>query len=138
MQIIIESDPVAVRQGLARLLASDVIATLQAGARETAEIVLAEVLNNIVEHAYAGQPGSIVVSLNHNRHGVLVQVRDYGAAFPCHEVPKGDLPSLEACRDLPEGGFGWYMIRSLVRDLTYQREDGCNHLSFCLSYNETP
>lgn len=136
MQLIIESDPAAVRAGLARLLASDMITTMQDGARGTAEIVLAEVLNNIVEHAYNGQAGVIIISLQHRRDGVLVQVRDHGQPFPRDEVPQGLLPAAGLRENLPEGGFGWYLIRNLVRDLSYQRKDDCNHLSFCLSYDD--
>ena len=38
----------------------------------------------------------------------------------------------DAPQDLPEGGFGWFLIRSLTRDLTYLREDGYNMLCFCV------
>jgi serine/threonine-protein kinase RsbW len=32
--------------------------------------------------------------------------------------------------DMPEGGFGWLIIRQLARDVAYVREDGVNQLSF--------
>jgi serine/threonine-protein kinase RsbW len=137
MQLVIESTPTAVRTGLARLLASDVIQTLHDGARGTAEIVLAEVLNNIVEHAYAGDAGVILIGMAHHPDGVHVTVRDQGHPFPRQELPQGLLPDIASFADLPEGGFGWHLIRSLVRNLTYQRADGCNHLSFYLPYQES-
>jgi serine/threonine-protein kinase RsbW len=136
MQLIIEGNPTAVRNGLAQILASDVIKTMQTGARGTAQIVLAEVLNNIVEHAYAGQEGAIVVALQHGRDGVTVTVRDHGRPFPMEELPQGHLPQITSFDDLPEGGFGWFLIRSLVEDLHYERRDDCNHLSFRLPYDD--
>ncbi|SEN56582.1 serine/threonine-protein kinase RsbW [Pseudorhodobacter antarcticus] len=137
MQLVIESDPTAVRSGLAQLLASDMIQTMQDGARGTAEIVLAEVLNNIVEHAYAGDNGAILIGLAHHPDGVHVTVRDQGRPFPREKLPQGHLPEIDQFANLPEGGFGWYLIRTLVRDLTYLRTDGFNHLSFCLPYEDS-
>ena len=32
--------------------------------------------------------------------------------------------------DLPEGGFGWHLIRSLARDLAYVRRQDLNTFSF--------
>ena len=44
---------------------------------------------------------------------------DYAASFD--EFP-----------DLPEGGFGWYLIRDLARDVNYEREGWCNVLTLRL------
>jgi serine/threonine-protein kinase RsbW len=101
-------------------------------ARGTAEIVLAEVLNNIVEHAYSEQKGSISIALCDLGAGVEVVVTDQGRAFPQEQLPQGKLPPIDTTADLPEGGFGWYLIRTLVKDLTYRRLQSTNHLSFVL------
>ncbi len=129
MQFTIESSPVAVRRGLASLMACSVMQGMDSCGRGTAEIVLAEVLNNIVEHAYAGQQGEISVSICNARGGVEVFVTDRGNAFPQEVLPQGKLAEVN---ELPEGGFGWHLIRSLVHGLTYQREHSVNHLSFVL------
>ena len=132
MQITIASDPFAVRNGLATLLGNPIISTMAQDARSAAEIVLAEVLNNIVEHAYADSAGSIVVALRQDDDGILVTVMDHGAAFPQEKLPEGRLPEIDSFDDLPEGGFGWLLIRTLVRGLSYQRKNGSNHVSFYL------
>lgn len=132
MQVNIRNDPIAVREGLAALLASPEMNGLEHGARSKAEIVLAEVLNNIVEHAYAGRVGDICVNLQRHAEGVFVVVSDEGQPFPNEELPKGTLPQIEATDDLPEGGFGWFLIRTLVRGLTYQRTEAGNYVSFWL------
>lgn len=136
MHLNIKSDPIAVRDGLAVVLASSIIQTMDDGARSAAEIVLAEVLNNIVEHAYADQMGDIQLGLSHHPDGVWVTVRDRGHPFPKEELPQGLLPEVDSFDDLPEGGFGWYLIRTLVRNLTYMRKDDHNNLSFCLPYED--
>lgn len=135
MQLIIESTPIAVRNGLVTLLACPILHSLDDGTRGTAETVLAEVLNNIVEHAYAETIGQICVSLLYQPGGILVYICDHGRAFPQEELPQGTLPRIDSPEGLPEGGFGWFLIRSLVQGLTYTRKEACNHLSFLLPTN---
>ncbi len=100
--------------------------------RESVELVLAEALNNVVEHAYEGtHPGEIKLVLRHGRAGLLVEIRDGGKPMPNGRTPVGDHPSLSiADNELPEGGFGWFLIRELARDLIYDRENGENFLIF--------
>ena len=122
------ADPVAVRAGLARIVASAPLAALSADHRATAEIVLAEVLNNIAEHAYSGVPGDIFIQLAATPAGLECRIADRGREMPGGSPPAGALPQ----EDLPEGGFGWYLIRSLTHGLTYQRKDGQNLLHFVI------
>ena len=96
------------------------------------EIVLAEALNNIVEHAYPeGQPGEVHLYVRQGRAGLLVEIRDTGKPMPKGRAPIGNHPMAEFTNDpMPEGGYGWFLIRELVRDLIYDREDGENFLVF--------
>ena len=98
-------------------------------------IVLGEVLNNIVEHAYAdaGSDKAVHLRLTFGADRVEVETRDIGRAMPRRTLPKGNAPTLEVERDhLPEGGFGWYLIQMLARDLTYSRSDDQNILRFAM------
>ena len=137
MQLRMESDPIAVRKGLVTLLACPMMRGQDNGARGRAEIVLAEVLNNIVEHAYADLAGEICVSLQPQSGGVFVEICDQGRAFPHEQLPHGTLPQFDSHNGLPEGGFGWFLIRKLVQGLTYNRKEACNHLSFLLPAEPT-
>lgn len=96
------------------------------------ELVLAEALNNIVEHALAGQPGcGIDVMLARFPHWIDCEVRDGGLPMPSGQLPQGRAPDLPTrVRDLPEGGFGWFLIRELAAELRYTRQGGINHLAF--------
>ena len=132
VHLVITSDPLAVRAGLANLLASPLLGALNDAARGTAEIVLAEVLNNIVEHAYADISGDILITLCNQPGGVVVDIHDQGHPFPQETLPQGTLPKTCPTNGLPEGGFGWFLIRSLVQNLTYRRDKLGNHLSFIL------
>lgn len=96
------------------------------------EIVLAEALNNVVEHAYPPEaPGDVRLTLRLRRSGAMVEIRDQGRPMPNGRAPLGNHPMAEFDKDpMPEGGYGWYLIRELVQDLIYDRRDGENFLVF--------
>lgn len=128
------ASPLAVRDSLARMLAAQPLRSLSPDARGTAEIVLAEVLNNLVEHAYPDGPGPVSVTLIPVAEGIHCLVVDHGLAMPGGKLPEGKLPAVETRLERqPEGGFGWHLIRRLTRDLTYVRTGGSNRLSFLLA-----
>lgn len=120
----------AVRIALGQIMAEPALAALGDDDRGTVEIVLAEVLNNIVEHAYAGQDGWISLRLTCSAAALLAELGDSGAEMPGLAPPAGRLADLGD--DLPEGGFGWFLIRSLTTDLAYERHAGTNLLRFAI------
>lgn len=130
--LVVQADPAAVRDGLAHLLARPPLVGLDGDDRSTVELVLAEVLNNVAEHAYSGQGGLAEVTLGRTRSGLFCLVSDRGQPMPAGQLPAGQLHegTSDDPADLPEGGFGWHLIRSLTRDLAYVRRDGQNRLSF--------
>lgn len=96
------------------------------------QLVLAEALNNVVEHAYApGQRGDVTLIVRHHRAALLIEVRDRGRAMPGGRPPVGDNPSEDVdAVTPPEGGFGWFLIREIANDLIYDRRNGENFLIF--------
>lgn len=98
------------------------------------ELVLAEVMNNIVEHSYAGGgEGTISLAIVRDWRGLSCSLSDDGVPLPegCLAPPK--LPETEVSTEhLPEGGFGWYLIHDLTRGLGYRRVAGRNLLAFRL------
>ncbi|MBN8631702.1 MAG: ATP-binding protein [Rhodobacterales bacterium] len=135
--------PVTVRDNLARMLTMPPLSDLPKEARGVAELVLAEVLNNVAEHAYANETGLVTVTLRRVAGGVACHIVDQGAAMPNGKLPDGKLPAIhlpsgpdQALDTLPEGGFGWHLIRSLTEDLTYSYAGGANRLCFLLPVPE--
>ncbi len=122
----------AVRAGLKRLMMLEPLAGLSDDARGTFEIVLAEALNNVVEHAYPNAPGPILVGVDHLPPVLRVSVYDLGLPMPDGQLPKGELKPLVEGEELPEGGFGWFLIRTLTLDLEYERDGGFNKLRFAV------
>ena len=93
------------------------------------EIVLAEALNNIVEHAYEYRvDGEIELRIDAQGDAVNIELRDHGYQFPGipqKKVMKGNAIAFE---ELPEGGFGWFLIHSLTSSISYALIDGKNIL----------
>ncbi|MEL6450486.1 MAG: ATP-binding protein [Pseudomonadota bacterium] len=131
-RITVQSGALAVREALAALL--DGLKPLDLDIEEagTVELVMAEALNNIVEHAYpAGDPaGPIDITCAHAVDGLHLTVVDQGRGMPDGETPLGAAANLDVdlC-DMPEGGFGWFLIKDLAKDVTYQRVARENHLT---------
>lgn len=126
-----------VREALETLMSGTVLACVPPTDRGTAEIVLAEAMNNIVEHAYLGQSGEITLTLWHAAGEVACRITDRGLAMPDETLPSGNLAMADGLADLPEGGFGWFMIRALSRDLRYARYGSLNELTFVLNAEQS-
>ena len=132
VRLVFDSDPMAVRTALRSLFEGRPLRFLSEDDRGTAEIVLSEALNNIVEHAYAVHQGRIEVSVRVVRGALICTVVDQGLPMPGESLPEGRLPDVRGVEDLPEGGFGWHLIRALSSDLAYRRVNGRNELRFRL------
>jgi serine/threonine-protein kinase RsbW len=134
--LVLQGDPGAVRGGLARLMAGPLVSRLNEDSQGTVQIVLAEVLNNIAEHAYAQFPGQIEVTLTSVGGMLCCRTEDSGLPMPGGELPGGKLSEATTLQDLPEGGFGWFLIRSLTQALSYQRQGARNILNFCVDVDD--
>lgn len=127
----IPADDLAVRAALRALFDTLMLRALPEATRGTAELVLAEALNNIVEHACSPAGSEIELTLSHADGALTCQIVDRGRPMPGAALPDGTLPPLDP-DDLPEGGFGWYLIRTLSEELHYERRPGRNRLTFRL------
>ena len=136
VRITVTSGERAVRTALARMMQA--LEPLQLDIEEsgTVELVLAEALNNIVEHAYppGDTPGPISLTCVHGCSGLETTIVDSGRPMPNGRTPVGDAVNVDVdLSDLPEGGFGWFLIKDLAKDVVYRRQGSENHLSFRLA-----
>ena len=105
------------------------------------ELVLAEVMNNVAEHASLvglTGPGTRTMHLCVVMHdnGLSCAIIDDGGQLPADCLRPRMLPALDPL-DLPEGGFGWGLIQGLTQSLCYYREDQRNCLAFMVPYVQT-
>ena len=112
--------------------------------RSRTQIALAEACNNIVEHAYRPKPDSreaqIMLDISGDAGGLQVTLRDRGRAMPDGPLPGRILPHIDpdTPATLPEGGFGWALLREMTRALSISRQNGQNILRFRLHMTDTP
>lgn len=101
----------------------------------TVEIVLAEVMNNVVEHAYQNTGQGVIGLTCRARGGLLMfELSDYGQPMPGLSLPGKKHHALcGPMSELPEGGFGWGLIRDMTLSLSYRRWGGRNLLRFTLA-----
>jgi serine/threonine-protein kinase RsbW len=133
----------AVRDALIAVDAALAAAKVESGLRERAQIALAEACNNIVEHAYATQDDArdpmITLDIAADLGGLQVILRDRGGPMPEGGLPGGELPDIDPddpC-GLPEGGWGWPLLRRMARSLSLSRRENQNILRFRLPLVET-
>lgn len=97
----------------------------------TAEVVVEEVLTNIIRH---GGPttGSrtIDVEVIVIADGVRLSFTDDGIAFDPRKAPAFDATTPLEHRT--GGGMGVHLVRSLAREVRYERTDGRNRLEVAL------
>lgn len=132
VRICVQSGDLAARQILSELIDGLEMLDLDQEELATIELVLAEVINNVVEHAYPDRAkgGPIRVHCAQRDDGLQVTVFDEGIEMPEGKAPAGKRHDLNVdMMDLPEGGFGWFMIHDLTKDIEYKRVGWENRLS---------
>ena len=89
-------------------------------------LVLEELFVNTVRHGGCeGMPDAAQVSLRCTPHGVEVEFRDRGRPFDPTTAPDADIhASLAERRD----GLGIHLVRGIMSDLHYERNDEWNLL----------
>lgn len=93
---------------------------------EDINIILAELLSNIARHGYSHDHGIIDLEIRLSDEELRCRVLDMGQPFD-PEIA-GHIPPEPGL--LREGGYGWFLIRSLARALTYRRITDMNCLTF--------
>lgn len=100
---------------------------------DEAELVLAEALNNVVEHAYADAPeGQILLQIHADAQRAVLQIRDSGHEMPGGVPPAGRFEIGSDHATLSEGGYGWHLIRRLSETVCYRRCGSTNCLELRL------
>lgn len=125
--------PLNVREALGTLLTYLAPLGLPPDQRDTIQLVLAEALNNVTEHAYpAGAGGPIYLRALAECAELTVIIRDRGVPLPAELILSEGKAGRDPA-DLPEGGFGWHLIRSLASALDHNRLARWNELKVVFS-----
>lgn len=101
-------------------------------------LALQESVTNVLRHGYGDDhsEGFLEVRLRYDEAQMEIEIRDDAPAFDPTQVAEMPEPSLED--ELPEGGYGLHIIRSVVDRLLYRREAGQNVLTLAKSLAPIP
>jgi len=92
-------------------------------------LVLAEALNNVVEHAYRyANDGDVDIQISISDHYLTISIRDFGPEFNIPKATRNIPPNTCDFDILPEGGFGWNLIQILTDKISLTRTNNQNHL----------
>lgn len=97
-------------------------------------LVLEELVLNIIDYGFddGKDEHELVVVLMSEDDNLTIEITDDGIPFdPLHDakVPDVDAP----LEDRPIGGLGVHLVRTMMDEVSYRREDGKNHLTLVAS-----
>ncbi|RYG63981.1 anti-sigma B factor RsbW [bacterium] len=111
---------------VARLTVAGVASRLHFGidAVEDIKLAVAEAINNAIQHApvaHGGAP-SVTITLESDENGLWISVTDEGRVHGTLGISESPTEPSEAVEtnDLPEGGLGILLIRSLMDEVSYE------------------
>jgi serine/threonine-protein kinase RsbW len=91
------------------------------------EMAVGEALTNICTHTYPGGEGEVEVQCTHDAGPRLyIDITDRGVPFDPLSVPPPDLSEDPAER--VTGGLGIFLLRTIVDEMTYHRDQDQNVL----------
>ena len=81
------------------------------------ELAVDEACTNVIEHAYSGQEGMIVLVLELLGDDLIINIRDWGKPFDPDSVTPPDLEAELEERKI--GGLGIHLMKKLMDEVSY-------------------
>src|SRR5262245_5670027 len=108
---------------------------LDAQTSHNLKVALDEILTNIISYAYAdAREHSIVTRFSLGKGKLTVEVEDDGRPFNPLNTPEPDTKQL--LEERPIGGLGIHLVRKLMDELEYRRQNDTNILTMKLKVKE--
>jgi serine/threonine-protein kinase RsbW len=96
--------------------------------REDLALAVTEICTNIVRHGYNNTTGHIEVHLTRSPHAIHVTILDTAPFF----IPEKIVP--QPPETLAEGGYGLFLIESLMDEVRYERRTGHGNRTVLVKY----
>lgn len=91
------------------------------------QLAVEEAVTNVVTHGYENPGGKVSVSCVSSPELVTITITDNGPAFDPTKIPPADVTADLDHRNI--GGLGVHLIRSVMDEISYNREMDENHLT---------
>ncbi len=89
-------------------------------------LVIEELVVNIINHGHDDGVHDIEIAMASEPDALTVEIIDDGRPFdPLSDAPEPDLDSL--LEDRPVGGLGIHLVRTMMDEVHYRREQDRNH-----------
>ena len=90
-------------------------------------LVLEELWLNVLNHGHDGGFHEVEIKLTSEAEALTIEITDDGKPFdPLNDAPTPNLTGPLDERNI--GGLGIHLVRTMMDELQYKREDGKNHL----------
>ena len=98
------------------------------------ELVLAEVLNNIVEHGGKNAQKKTISMRWSNTDQLCITIIASGPCIPSEIITNANMPDPHVgFNNLPEGGFGWALVNAICYKVCTKRRGSFNTLRLYFS-----
>ncbi len=88
-------------------------------------LILDELITNIINYGYADfDEHPINVGLSLNGDTLTIRIEDDSEPFNILEAPEPELDVPLEDRERPIGGMGIHLVKNMVKNIDYKREDG--------------
>ena len=94
------------------------------------ELAAEEALVNIFHYAYPERPGDVEMICQVDRGRFIIEIIDSGIPFDVTAMPDPDVTAGIEEREL--GGLGIFLIRRMMDEVRYRREDNRNILTLII------
>jgi serine/threonine-protein kinase RsbW len=98
------------------------------------ELALEESLVNICNYAYPDRDGTVRITCSREKKCLIIGIEDDGIAFSLINAAVPDLSDDLSARRI--GGLGVHLVRSLMDDVRYRREENRNLLELVLCFQD--
>jgi serine/threonine-protein kinase RsbW len=106
-------------QGLCKLTALSPVAI------DDVQLCVAEGINNVIKHSYANQVGhEVIITVTLRKELIMIEISNDGSAMDPRLLRIVTAPSTDnlPIEQLPEGGWGLYIIKTKMDEVTYHNE----------------
>jgi serine/threonine-protein kinase RsbW len=86
------------------------------------QLVVDEACTNIINYAYSGGPGTLILALELVGEDIVITIRDRGKPFDPTSMPPADISSGVEQRKI--GGLGIHFMRTLMDSVNYSFDPG--------------
>ena len=91
------------------------------------QLVIEEMVINVMNYGHEDGSHEIEITMDSEPHLLTIEITDDGKPFdPLEDAPEPDL--VGSIEDRRVGGLGVYLVRTMMDDMSYRREQGKNHL----------